>query len=744
MDFLDDVFGMEDWSMPETPVFQSLFVSEDYAGKTLAALQEPLSPQEGGRCLQKAMQDCSPELFRQVLAHCAPGEAVDQIHLPFRQRGWGLRGTGSMLLLAAMLDRPKQAAMLLEKGYDCNGAGLASADALQRDSRYWSNEGIMPYSRYSGSSGNHLSVLWPHRQDFGISCATPLAAALLCGSLETAELLLRCSGIWKGESTAVCRTAVVLLEGGTRESLNEEQQQKQLEILRQIFCPEATQLPDRKTFLRNVRLQPACFVDFCSTETLRCQLESGLCTEQDARESLEVLSRSMWRTGGEYDHRRAGKLLLIRQHFPELCREDWARGLFLRECACRIREKLPYQTILKTWKQLSGKERDLTWIGSDLWAFGWTKLHHFLQEAGEGGTLIMDADAMNRWYGASARCMTEVLKRVQIRQRDGEGVNGMLQHLLNMGDLRLLRQAVKQDLLEREDPKELLEYLAELNSCNQDLRAAVLTFAHNHPDPKEVKADWQNPRRWSQWCLWELLSDEDAEELLHTLLYSDLSREDCLRALFRLHQYLDRGVFAPDINLNHREYPSLQADSLAGFACCAESPQALELLLNSLPEKLLGGVRVRWGESFYFHGTPLTLAAAMGRTEQVKLLLEHGFHPDEEGRGDFSRFFVRTSHFCENSFPVTPVLAAILFGQEETTKLLLERGASCDFSRPEHRAVLLKGSAESLRLAEQLSGVGFEHIPADELEAMGIMTAEQGERTLFWNSLRQKLADPIE
>ena len=734
MDFFDDVFGTEAPRSPDHLAFCSLFASEEHAMKTLQTLEKPISLRDASHYLRQALEECSAELFRQLLEHCAEGEATDFYHMPFRQNGWGIHGCGSMLLFSAILDRPKQAAMLLEKGYDCNGANLNLADTLQRDGRSW-GDGTVPYSRWSGTSGCHLNVLRPQQKVLGISCATPLTAALLCGSPETAEVLLRCNGIWKGESTAVCRAAVMVLEGVAQEALSEERKAGRLEILRQIFCPEKTHLPDRDTFLRTVYLQPSCFVDFCRTDTLRCQLESGLCSEQDAREMLDVLSRNLWRMG-DRDSKRAGKLLLIKKHFPKLCREDWVKGIFLRECARRIREKQPYQTMLTAWKQLSGKERDLTWIGSEMWSFGLKRLRLFLQEAGEKGTLIMDADAMNHWLG-SARCITEVIKHVQFRQRDGEGVSGMMQHLLSLNDLRALQQAAKQGLLEREDPRELIEYLVELNRGNQDLRAVVLTFARNHADPGEVKADWQDPRRWSQWCLWELLREEEAEELLHGLLYGKLSREVCLRTVFRLHQYLGRGVFVPEMRLEHPVYPTMQADSLGSFACCAESGQMMELLLNHLPEKLQSLVRAQWGERFFFRGTPLTLSAAMGRTEQVKLLLDSGIHPDEEGRGDASRFFTKEATFTENGFPVTPVLAAILFGQEETAKLLLERGASCDLGRPEHRAVLLKGSAESLRLAETLSDVGFDRIPEEDLRAMRIMTAGQGERTLFWNSLRQ-------
>ena len=106
-----------------------------------------------------------------------------------------------------------------------------------------------------------------------------------------------------------------------------------------------------------------------------------------------------------------------------------------------------------------------------------------------------------------------------------------------------------------------------------------------------------------------------------------------------MHQYLDRGVFAPDMELHHPEYPAMQADSQVGFACCAENGQMLELLKAYFPEQLQRTVGVKWGERFGFRGTPLTLAAAMGRTEQVRMLLDSGISPDEEGRGAVSRFF---------------------------------------------------------------------------------------------------------
>lgn len=737
MDFMDNVFDDSVFGVfRELPLYQALYQSEERAFQELDKLQEPLSHQDSVRCLHKAMLDCSFELFRKILEHSAEGEYTDQYYFPRHALGWGIRGHGSLVTVAAMMERPRHAQLLLEHGYDANGSGLAIADYLRQDGKHW-GDAVPPYARCCGSAGCQIQVLRPKTRDIAISCVTPLVAALLCGNLQTAEVLLRRKDVWKEESTAVCRAAAIVLEGLAAPALPEAHRRCQLEILRQIFCPELEALPDRQTFLRSIYLQPSSFVDICRTSTLRCQLESGLCTEQDAREMLEVLSASMWWQPGITDKRTAGKLLLLKQYFPNLCRVGWAAGIFLREIVLRIREKLPYKTLLNAWKQLCGKERDLTTIGGNLWLLSWKELKCFLKEAGEGGTLVMDADALDRWFGASYRCMLEILKNVHFRHRDGEGVSSLIQYLLMSGDLRLLRQAANLGLLEREDPKQLMQCLVELENVRQDVRAMVLTYARNQSSQNEETANWKEPYRWNHWCQWEMLDETAGQALLRKYLYEDQDKDECLRTMFRLYQYLKRGVFAPDMALEHPRYPTLEADSMAAFACCAESGQPMKLLLEHQPLELRRVLGADWGEKLFFRGTALTLAAAMGRTEQVQLLLAAGFHPDELGRGDVSRFYVRNPDYSENGFPVTPVLAAILFGQEETAKMLLDAGASCDFSRPEHLKVLMQGSFESLKLAERLPDVGFEKIPQEVRKAMRIMTAKQGERTCFWNGLQQ-------
>jgi hypothetical protein len=164
----------------------------------------------------------------------------------------------------------------------------------------------------------------------------------------------------------------------------------------------------------------------------------------------------------------------------------------------------------------------------------------------------------------------------------------------------------------------------------------------------------------------------------------------------------------------------------------------MELVLEYLPRGRLETVKVSWGWQAFFRGTPLALSAAMGRTEQVRLLLESGLDPNETGRGDLSRFCVRKHSFAEEGVPLTPLLAAILFGQEETARLLLSAGAVCDFSRPAHLRVLRQGSAACLELAARLPGVGFEKIPEKTLRDLRLAVFRERKRAAFWAGLERE------
>ena len=457
MDFWenDELYAPKRLAVEEEALLEALSRNDEMgAAEILKELRGPVSERGTPFCLRGGL-NCTPELFRQVLEHCAPGEYSESYTI-----GMGdgfVQGRGSMLLLAAVLDRPRHARLLLEHGYDCNSAGVGFDWNLQR-MRTAYQDTVPTYAQYCGACGNRLELRdWAERCTWSVSCATPLAAALLFGSLQTGEVLLNCSGVWKKESSAVCRAAVMVLEGVGCSLMSEDRQAARMELLRQIFCPEWECLPDRDVFLRTHDLQPVCCVDFCSVRTLRCQLESGLCGEKDTQWMLELQSGDHEPEEPFFDSARSGKLLLLKRYFPVLCHQSWAAGVFLREVLLRCRYGRPCRTLLRAWKQLCGRERDLTWGGQRLWQLDHKVLRRFLQEAGEGGTLVLDGDAVPPGYAPA--CLAELLDRVRFRQRGGAGISGLLQVLMETGDLRLLRRAAMRGVLAGEDPAALMPSL---------------------------------------------------------------------------------------------------------------------------------------------------------------------------------------------------------------------------------------------------------------------------------------------
>lgn len=82
------------------------------------------------KCLCAALHG-TVELFRRVLDRCAPGEHAGHMELPHpEEEDLKICVSGTILTLAAALDKPKHAALLLERGWDVNSGAPASAQAV--------------------------------------------------------------------------------------------------------------------------------------------------------------------------------------------------------------------------------------------------------------------------------------------------------------------------------------------------------------------------------------------------------------------------------------------------------------------------------------------------------------------------------------------------------------------------------------------------------------------------------------
>ena len=165
-----------------------------------------------GRCLAAAL-DCTPALFRAVLDHCEAGEYV-------AERQWQLTDTdigfarprfvhlnGTILTLAAALDRTEHMKLLLERGWDVNAASPASEQAFLDAGRDAYIDVAFGMTR--GFGGLMMSVLTMGESEYRFAggaaviggrrwqtdCCTPLAAAIACGSRNAAALLLRAEAL---------------------------------------------------------------------------------------------------------------------------------------------------------------------------------------------------------------------------------------------------------------------------------------------------------------------------------------------------------------------------------------------------------------------------------------------------------------------------------------------------------------------------------------------------------------------
>ena len=168
MGFFDDSWMIETYVGDH--LLSALREDPEQAEQLLRELSEPLTGKIAGHCLRQAL-DCSPELFRQVLDHCAPGEYTDGLTILDGEDIWNSRprasGRGSILLLAAMADKPDHVRALLEHGWDCNGAGLELA--ANQD---YIDCSVPAYGTYGGARGSVLQTHGPS-SSARIACATP-------------------------------------------------------------------------------------------------------------------------------------------------------------------------------------------------------------------------------------------------------------------------------------------------------------------------------------------------------------------------------------------------------------------------------------------------------------------------------------------------------------------------------------------------------------------------------------------
>lgn len=664
-----------------------------------------LKGEEAGECLTAALHG-TPNLFRKILSRCAPEENSGRVNIQLTEKQ-RVHVSGTLLTLAAALNKPEHVKTLLDAGYDPNSAGVASAAAFERMTFYVSN-GVAHYGDRCGVGGNLIN--FSGKADWLIRNATPLAAAVACGSREAAAVLLRCPEVWKAESGVVCRATVSALQ-----IFKDDPRQ---ELAGMVFGKTRGKVFYPKDFVRTCDLQIEYSADFCPYDLLETQLTQNFCDEEGARviwktfEENVLFSRSTIRA-------RMRKMNLLANQFPDLSRESWVTGLFLRELVRRYTPETPHVQLMKKWKVLCGEEGDLTWAHAELYRMSRPHLQSLLQELGKDTRLVMDADALSNFGKEAKSELMDLLTCVELRHNTGlEGISALAMVLLRHTDMRYLRKAAKLGAFAGERPEALLQALDRSDRSN--LRAMMLAYG-GQSDPDAVPR-WKQELRRTCWYRWWDIEPVAYEDWLQQLSCEELEEEECLRRLHVMTYGIPGDTFwQSSCSIHVRLEENSRRKEVAVSApeaavCCGTQIQALRLLMQYMPEKLENRYRMEFHDHTLLdlEGTPLALAAATGRTDLVRFFLNSGLDPDETGRGCISTL----RWFGNDALHVTPIMAAIYYGEEETAKLLLEAGAACDFSKPLFRKLLERGNEQTRELAAKLPNVNFESITPEWLESL--------------------------
>ncbi len=646
-DCLDQFFSREDGFAEElNDAVENKKYPAAYAA--LRKLREPLSGRQAEACLTNALS-CTPKLFREILEHCEPGEYANSMKLTRRseREEQFFRVHGTILTLAAALDKPEHAAILLEKGWDANARAPASIQALLHDRE---KNGVLPCV----VTGKNSHIACGSKPDFlpgtdelwEIPCATPLAAAIACGSLSTAELLLARADVKKLENPAVCLAAVAALHGDVM-------QRWCLEAALGIDCLLGTDLA-RELLVKHAP-DIAEIAALSTPGEFALRLSGAPCSRQRLLAAAATLCPTPLVAPPEGADE---KLFLLLDRYPELEKEQSVRDRMLNAALARQLSGQACDALLNRWKAACGESRDISNVDPEFVSKLALRRREIFDKLGEGGTLRASAESEWLAFG-DKRLLSGLLDRVEI-YRTEIGIGGVVRRIMQTGDVGLMRKAAERGVLRWWRRDELLEALRE-ESVGTALRALALALPEEQIGGAAAHSREKGGGEWRQWSRSELT------ECLAQMWEQPLCAEECRKRLR-----------FPPCRLENWPFPNFDvegmlAQSFSGAACCGKNPELLRVLLEDGVCDPNECKTVIWlGSSEALNGTLLCMAAAAGRTEQVKMLLDLGLDPNEDDVPQRSVYY--EDNLFGTSQVVTPLYMALKKGQLETAELLRAHG----------------------------------------------------------------------
>lgn len=615
----------------------------------------PEEPDEAPELLQTFPDACGPSAPISKPGDCSQAEIL---HI-----------CASPLTLAAAQNDTERVSLLLAQGADVNETLSAAPLRMIRT-------GDADWQVLTGTFGDGVSNIFAafsksrRKLSWYLWNLTPLAAAIVCGSVETAELLLARPDTRVIESCAVCRAAVYALLGTPR----------QRQCARLAFRLTGSEEEMEEELLRQRAIHLDFIADLCSPRQLAMRLRGGPCTAEELARAANIVS-------AHADQMAADEL---RELFAAWPKQD-------RTGLAQLAQPSPHRTdqenaaILESWHSASGGEIS----GLPQWTFrntlgddGAERVRETLRPLASGGPVR--AAAESPWIPPLAEqggeALALLLKTVRFYRAHPRGISALAAAILRQNDLELLRLAAQVGALEQEPRSELLAFLAE-HKLGMASRAFVLT----RPVREERREDYRQGLRGCCWTSrWRGVSDWDRFAWLAFAWEYPLPYDQCVDRVETV--AWDEGF---TLKKGRERFPFLRRPSRRDLSFWAAHPNyfpwATETDMGNLyvagacgdnPELLRAALdyRVPLGERFSYRldqegeelrGSLLCLAAAAGRTEQVKLLLDRGADPNED------ELFLRSCLYGPN-FPkgiVTPLAMAERMGHEDTAAVLRSRGA---------------------------------------------------------------------
>lgn len=583
-----------------------------------------LNRNESRNGLFAALRTGSPELFRRLLDHVPRGEYADELS--------EYELTGTMPTLAAALGKAEHLRLLLDWGCDVNGASLEAATAIARYCFRPLDDTEKPLFR-RGALTTDSKGLW---NGTFVSGLTPLAAALLSGSVDCVRLLLTRKGVWLTESPGV--SEALALRGAPFDTAEHRECRRLIRTR-----PDGT--------LRPLLLWAAIRrMDAVALRDELCRCAHG---REEALQAALVLAESTVPLAEKWS-----LFSVLGRRFPDVM-QDRRVTRKLAELICSnygsCREQLPeaVDNALGETVDLDGSTRGSGFISSQ-------DEEACLRRLSRGRRLVMSRDAVFPYQPSAARYLRVLMKYVEFRAPSFPlGVSGLTQAILSSGDVKLLRAALEQGLIPVEEP---IGRLLELAGRNTAARSLLLT----HPRPSSACVPEGAEEAIS---FRELTGDERKRVLDDPALRAQASEALLWWLIDQVNEFGKEVLCASGFETH---------SYAAFFALRGETDTVLRLALRHNSARRAEQAATEW---LWRHDKPdesleLTLlccAAASGKTETVCALLDAGFDPEERDWG-------RPSSLPEEPLALSPLLCALLWEHWDTAALLIDRGAACDLT----------------------------------------------------------------